>query len=317
MEKPTNTQSARPLFKLTDEVARARAAGKPIVALESTVITHGLPWPENLELASNMEKIVRENGAVPATMAFIEGQAKVGLEAEELTVLAQADHVRKVSVRDIGAVVAERGIGGTTVAATMFMAEKQGIRVFATGGIGGVHRNSPFDISTDLTQLSRCPVLVVCAGAKAILDIPATAEYLETQGVPVIGYQTDAFPAFYSIDSGLKVGIRADSPEEVAAIAEAHWNIGLTSGILLVVPPPAEYALPNEMVEKWIEKALKRAEKDGIHGNEVTPYLLAEVKAISGGESMQANLALLLNNARVAAQVAVQLKREAPRTRFI
>jgi len=190
------------------------------------------------------------------------------------------------------------------VAATMFVAEKEGIKVFATGGIGGVHRNAPFDVSADLMQLSRCPVLVVCAGAKAILDLPATMEYLETQGVPVIGYQTNDFPAFYSTSSGMKLNLRADSAEEVAKIAETHWSLGLKSGILLVVPPPKETAIPAKEVELWVEEALRQAQVDGVHGNATTPYLLAKVNALSGGRSMKTNIALLLNNAKVAAQVA-------------
>lgn len=291
-------------FNIQHDVQQAMNFGLPIVALESTVITHGLPQPVNLQLAQDMEATVRTQGATPATIALMDGSVRVGLSSEELEQLAGAVNPHKVSLRDFGYTLEKRLIGGTTVAATMFVAEKVGIKVFATGGIGGVHRNRPFDVSADLMQLSRCPVLVVCAGAKAILDLPATMEYLETQGVPVIGYQTNDFPAFYSTSSGIELNLRADSAEEVAKIAETHWSLGLKSGILLVVPPPKETAIPAKEVELWIEEALRQAELDGIHGNATTPYLLAKVNALSGGRSMQTNIALLLNNAKVAAQVA-------------
>ena len=291
-------------FNIQHDVQQAMNFGLPIVALESTVITHGLPQPVNLQLARDMEATVRAQDATPATIALMDGSVRVGLSSEELEKLAWADNPHKVSLRDFGYALEKRLTGGTTVAATMFVAEKVGIKVFATGGIGGVHRNAPFDVSADLMQLSRCPVLVVCAGAKAILDLPATMEYLETQGVPVIGYQTNDFPAFYSISSGMKLNMRADSAEEVAKIAETHWSLGLKSGILLVVPPPKETAIPAKEVELWVEEALRQAELKGIHGNATTPYLLAKVSALSGGRSMETNIALLLNNAKVAAQVA-------------
>jgi pseudouridine-5'-phosphate glycosidase len=304
---PFAQKTSEKSFKPSLQVAKAKTEGLPLVALESTVITHGLPYPENLKLAQDMEKTIAENGALGATIALMDGQILVGLSAEQLELLAQTKKARKVSMRDFGVTIAHREVGGTTVAATMFVAEQQGIRVFATGGIGGVHRDAPFDVSTDLQQLGRCQVIVVCAGAKSILDIPATAEYLETQGVPVIGYKTDHFPAFFSTDSGLLVEIRADSPEEVAEIAEAHWGLGLKSGILVVVPIPEEYAVPYEKMEKVIVKALEMAKRDGIQGNKMTPYLLGKVKELSGGESLEANLALLLNNAKVAAQIATCL----------
>lgn len=291
-------------FNIKHDVQQAMNFGLPIVALESTVITHGLPQPVNLQLARDMEATVRAQGATPATIALMDGSVRVGLSSEELEKLAGADNPHKVSLRDFGYALEKRLTGGTTVAATMFVAEKVGIKVFATGGIGGVHRNAPFDVSSDLMQLSRCPVLAVCAGAKAILDLPATMEYLETQGVPVIGYQTNDFPAFYSTSSGLKLNLRADSAEEVAKIAETHWSLGLKSGILLVVPPPKETAIPAKEVEQWVEEALRQAQLDGVHGNATTPYLLARVNALSGGRSMETNIALLLNNAKVAAQVA-------------
>lgn len=296
-----------PPFVLLPEIAEAKKAGKPIVALESTVITHGLPWPQNANLAAEMEQKVRAHGAIPATVALIAGQVHVGLTAEEVALLAQSKQVRKVSTRDFGAALAKRELGGTTVAATMFAAEQQGICVFATGGIGGVHREAPFDVSNDLVQLGRSPVIVVCAGAKSILDIPATIEYLETQGVPVVGWKTKQFPAFFSEDSGLPVEITAESAEEVAQIARAHWLVGLRGGILVVVPPPAEHAVPYKKMEKIIQKALQNARSEGIKGNKVTPYLLAKVSELSGGESLEANLALLLNNAGVAAQIACAL----------
>lgn len=296
-----------PPFVLLPEIAEAKQAGKPIVALESTVITHGLPWPQNANLAAEMEQKIRAHGAIPATVALIAGQVHVGLTAEEVALLAQSKQVRKVSTRDLGAALAKHELGGTTVAATMFAAEQQGIRVFATGGIGGVHREAPFDVSNDLVQLGRSPVIVVCAGAKSILDIPATIEYLETQGVPVVGWKTKQFPAFFSEDSGLPVEITAESAEEVAQIARAHWLVGLRGGILVVVPPPAEHAVPYEKMEKIIQKALQNARSEGIKGNKVTPYLLAKVSELSGGESLEANLALLLNNAGVAAQIACAL----------
>ncbi len=296
-----------PPFVLLPEIAEAKKAGKPIVALESTVITHGLPWPQNANLAAEMEQKVRAHGAIPATVALIAGQVHVGLTAEEVALLAQSKQVRKVSTRDFGVALAKRELGGTTVAATMFAAEQQGIRVFATGGIGGVHREAPFDVSNDLVQLGRSPVIVVCAGAKSILDIPATIEYLETQGVPVVGWKTKQFPAFFSEDSGLPVEITAESAEEVAQIARAHWLVGLRGGILVVVPPLAEHAVPYKKMEKIIQKALQNARSEGIKGNKVTPYLLAKVSELSGGESLEANLALLLNNAGVAAQIACAL----------
>lgn len=309
--------SQRAQFVRSEEVEKARLGHKPIVALESTVITHGLPWPENLDLALSMERTVRENGAVPATIAILDGQVRVGLSGDELEALSKATGVRKVSVRDFGPVIGKGLSGGTTVAATMFVAEKTGIKVFATGGIGGVHRDAPYDVSADLPQLGRSPVVVVCAGAKSILDIPKTAEYLETQGVPVIGYQTDAFPAFYSVDSGLRVEFRADTALEAAQIAEAHWNLGLRSGVLLVVPPPAATAVPIDRIEEVIKQALAQAVEADIHGSAMTPFLLARVKELSGGDSLRANLALLLNNAAVAAQVAVGMSQKAPMPRYL
>ena len=289
---------------LSSEVLQSQEMGLPIVALESAVITHGLPHPENLNLALDMEKAVRTEGAVPATIAVIKGAVHVGLEEAEIRMLAEVDNTRKISLRDLGIAAARELNGGTTVATSIFAAEAAGLKVFATGGIGGVHRNAAFDVSADLPQLGRSQVVVVCAGAKAILDLPATLEYLETQGVPVVGYQTDEFPAFYSRSSGLHVDIKADSAGDVAEIARAHWDLGLRSAILVVVPPPAEDAMSLEVVEKAIASALKEANKQGIHGAAVTPFLLGRVSELSSGESLKANLTLLLNNGRVAAKIA-------------
>jgi pseudouridylate synthase len=288
---------------LSSDILRARALGLPVVALESTVITHGLPYPDNLELARQMEEEVRSQGSVPATIAVLDGKIYIGLNLAQLERLAEERDMLKISRRDFGPALAGGKSGGTTVAGTIFAARRAGINVFATGGIGGVHRNAPFDVSADLTALSSTPILVVCAGAKAILDLPATLEKLETLGVPVVGYQTNDFPAFYSRSSGLKIAARADTPEAVAGIARAHWELELTSALLLVLPPPEEAALPKEDVEKAIEQAMaEMGEK--ISGQAVTPFLLSKVSQLTHGSSLKANLALLKNNARVAAQVA-------------
>jgi pseudouridine-5'-phosphate glycosidase len=289
---------------LSKEVSRTLHAGKPIVALESTVVSHGLPYPENLELARDMETIVRKQNAIPATIAVIRGKIRVGLEPAHLELLTTRDNLRKISLRDFAPAITQEANGGTTVAGTMLIAETVGIPLLATGGIGGVHRNTPFDISTDLTQLSRSQVVVVCSGAKAILDLPATLERLETLGVPVIGYQTNEFPAFYSRESGLPVSVEARSPEEVAKIVKAHWNIGAASAALVVVPPPKEVAIPAPIIKKAIKQALKEAEAMQIRGQSVTPFLLKQVNEITLGDSLKANLGLLKNNALVAAQIA-------------
>lgn len=281
--------------------------GQPVVALESTVITHGLPRPENLKLAQALEQEVREQGAVPATVALMDGKVHVGLSSSDLDRLANEDGARKVSRRDFGIALARKEVGGTTVAGTLIVARLAGIRVFATGGIGGVHRNTNFDISADLPELGRSPLVVVCAGAKAILDLPATLEVLETQGVPVVGYRTSEFPAFYSCESGLPVNVRIDQPEEAAAMARAGWEMGLQNALLVVQPPPAEAALKADEIEQVIEQALKEAEEKKISGAAVTPFLLDRVSALSGGASLHTNLALLRNNARLAAQIAVSL----------
>ncbi len=297
-------------------VRAALDAQRPVVALESTVITHGLPWPENLELARRMESTVRAHGAEPATIAVLGGRVHVGLAEEQLEALAQAPQagraVWKVSRRDYPVVLAQGRDGATTVAGTMIAAHWAGIRVFATGGIGGVHRGAAggalaTDISADLPELARTPVLVVCAGAKAILDLPATLEWLETHGVPVVGYGTDEFPAFYSRESGLTLDARADTPAEAAAIARALWGAELSGGVLVCAPCPAEHARPRAEMERAIAQAVREAEAQGVRGKAVTPFLLARVAALTHGESKTANLALLLNNARVAAEIAQAL----------
>jgi pseudouridine-5'-phosphate glycosidase len=291
------------LVHLPDHLRDARDAGQPIVALESTVISHGLPYPNNLDLARAMEAEVRAAGAIPATVGVVAGLPTLGMAGEQIERFAHAQGILKLSRRDIGYAVALRRDGATTVAATMSLAALAGVSVFATGGIGGVHRGAreSWDVSGDLTELARTPVLVVCAGAKAILDLPATLEYLETAGVPVLGLGTGEFPAFYSPSSGLPV-MRIESPAEIAAVWRAHRALG-GAGMLLAVPPPAEVALPRDMVEAAIERALARAAAAGVRGQAVTPFLLAAVAEETQGESMRTNIALLRQNARVGAQV--------------
>ena len=291
-------------FLVSPSVQQALTLQAPLVALETAVVTHGLPFPTNVELACAMEQEVRDQGATPATIGVFRGTVHVGVSVEVLENLAREARVRKISARDFGIALARGESGGTTVAGTLMVARKLGIRVFATGGIGGVHRLAPFDISADLIELGRSPLVVVCADAKAILDLPATREVLETQGVPVLGYKTDDFPAFYSRESGLNVDVRVDTPEEVVKIARAHWEMGNSSAVLVVAPPPAESALPRAQVEIWIEQAVQECEQRGIRGADVTPFLLARMTELSGGTSLQANLALLRQNARIGAQIA-------------
>jgi pseudouridine-5'-phosphate glycosidase len=292
---------------LAPEVAATLAGGGPVVALESTIISHGMPYPKNLETARRVEAAIRAEGAVPATIAVLDGRIRVGLAAAELERLATARDLAKLSRRDLAVAVATGGSGATTVAATMIGAALAGIAVFATGGIGGVHRGgeSSLDISADLEELARTPVAVVCAGAKAILDLRRTLEYLETRGVPVIGFGTDAFPAFYSRDSGLAVDRRADSAAEVAAIMAAARRLRLGGGLLVANPIPATHALPRAAVEAAITTALDDAERDAIRGKAVTPFLLARLESITGGASLAANVELVESNARVAAAIAV------------
>jgi len=302
-----NTTQLSPHFFIKPEVNQALQNNLPIVALESTVITHGLPYPENIQLAAGLEADVQSNHATPATIAILNGKIHIGLTGTELETLASSGQgLRKISRRDFGIAIARRESGGTTVAGTLIAAHAAGIRVFATGGIGGVHRNAPFDISADLPELGRTPLIVVCAGAKSILDLPATIEYLETVGVAVIGYQTDEFPAFYSRKSGLPVNVSVQTPLEVANIARAQWDLGIHSAILVVAPPPEDKALQHEEIDSIIEQALIEARQKKISGYATTPFLLARISELSGGKSMQTNLALLHNNASIAAQIAAQ-----------
>lgn len=285
-------------------VARALATHRPVVALESTVLAHGLPRPRNLQVGVAMEEAVAAAGAVPATVGVVAGVPRVGMERAELERLATAEGVLKLSTRDLAIPVARGTDGATTVAATMWLAVRAGVRVFATGGIGGVHRGQDRDVSADITELGRTPMLVVCAGAKSILDLPATREALETAGVLVVGFGTDELPAFYAARSGIPVDVRVDGAEQAAALWRAHRDFGLPGAMLLCVPPPAEHALDAAEVDGAISGALDRARREGVRGKEVTPFLLRAVAEATGGRSLEANVALLLNNARVAASVA-------------
>ena len=295
-------------LEVSHEVAAAIAADRPVVALESTVIAHGLPWPRNLELARRLEVVIREEGAVPATVAVLSGRMRVGLEGAELEHLARSPSVRKLTRRDVPVAIAERADGATTVSATMRIAQMAGVRVFATGGIGGVHRGDHTDVSADLPELARTPMVVVCAGAKAILDLPATLEWLETHGVIVAGWGTSEFPAFFTRTSGLPLETRVDNAGQVAAIAAAAWRNGIIGAVLVAVPAPAEVAMPVDRMEAAIAEALARAEREGIRGKATTPFLLRQVAELTGGESVESNLALLEQNARVAARIAIELK---------
>lgn len=277
---------------------------KPIVALESTLITHGFAYPRNLQIARELEQVIRDAGAMPATIAVLNGEIKVGLADEEIEAFAKSTGARKCSLRDLGIAVGMKENGSTTVAATMFIAAQHGIQVFATGGIGGVHRGHPFDVSADLTELARTPVTVVCAGAKALLDLPLTFEHLETLGVPVIGYQTDDIPAFYSRSSGLKADVCADTAEDIARIVKARRALGLPGGELVCVPVPKQDELPRDVAEAAIEKAQAMADAQGIHGAASTPFLLDQIAKLTNGASVKANMSLLRNNARVAAEIA-------------
>ncbi|GGD91212.1 pseudouridine-5'-phosphate glycosidase [Aureimonas endophytica] len=296
-------------FVPSPAVAEALAQGKPVVALESTIITHGMPWPQNLETATAVEALVRAEGAEPATIAVLEGQLRIGLDAADLERLAQAKDVMKLSRADLAYAVANRRNGSTTVAATMIAAHLAGIAVFATGGIGGVHRGAEtsFDISADLDELARTPVIVVSAGAKAILDLPKTLEVLETKGVPVVGFGTDELPAFWSRLSGLKAPLRLDTAEAVAAFQRQRAALGIGGGMLIGNPVPAEAELSRETVSVWIENCLAEAAAQGIAGKAVTPFLLQRMFELSGGRSLETNIALVRNNARVAAGIAKAL----------
>jgi len=300
-----------PLLSLGAEVSAALAAGEAVVALESTIITHGMPYPQNLETARAVESEVRAHGAVPATVAIMEGRLKAGLSGDELERLARDGHrAAKASRRDVAALIARRALAGTTVATTMQVAAMAGIRVFATGGIGGVHRGAAesFDISADLRELAETPVAVVCAGAKSILDIPKTLEVLESHGVPVIGYRTDRFPAFYVRDSGHAADYRLDTPEAVAEMLAVQFGLGM-GGVLIGNPIPAEFELDAAQVEAWIAEALAAAEAAGIRGKETTPFLLKWLFEATGGRTLAANIELVRHNAEVAAEIAVALAR--------
>ncbi len=294
---------------LSDEVKQALADKKPVVALESTVITHGLPKPKNLETARLMENAVRAESAVPATICFLKGDIHAGLSDEELEKLANSDSAIKISRRDIAGAIIKHLDGGTTVSGTMTIANLAGIKIFATGGIGGVHRGDHMDISADLPTLSKIPVIVVCSGAKSILDLPKTREYLETEGVPIIGFKTEEMPAFYSPTSGLKVDFRFDNPKDIADFAKVHWEMGLSTAILVTVPPPAESSLPSDYMEEMINLAISEAGDRQITGAATTPFLLDRISIQTGQRSLEANVALLENNAHVAGQIAVEFYR--------
>jgi len=292
------------MLRIAPPVSQTLAAGGPVVALESALITHGFAPPANLDVARRIEAAVREEGARPATIAVLEGQVRVGLSEAEVAHLASDRSARKVSLRDLPLVLAQGASGGTTVAATIHLARRAGIHVFATGGIGGVHRGHPEDVSADLPALASNPIVVVCAGAKAILDLPRTLEYLETHGVPVIGYGTDEFPAFYSRRSGLRLDARVETPEEIAEMARARGELDLTAALLVCVPVPEVEEMPAAKAEAAIAQAVAEAETRGVSGKALTPFLLARLVELTGGQARQANEALLLNNARVAARIA-------------
>ena len=304
-----STINLKQFMDITPEIEEAVRTGKPVVALESTILSHGMPYPENLGFAREVEKIIRAEGAVPATMAVIDGRLKAGLTEEELVRMCEAKDVLKVSRRDLPIVVAKKMTGATTVATTMILANLAGVHVFATGGIGGVHRGGEvtMDISADLQELAHTPVAVVCAGAKMILDIGRTLEYLETMGVPVLGLDTDDFPAFYCRRSGFGVDYNAKTPADVAAIAKAKWDMGLGGGLLIGNPVPEEYAMDFDAMSATIDRALAMAEEAGVKGKNITPFLLAHIVELTGGDSLKTNIQLAFNNARAAARIAVEL----------
>ena len=295
---------------ISPEVQQALADGKPVVALESTIISHGMPYPKNVETAMLVEKTIRDNGAVPATIAIIGGRLKAGLSPEEIEYLGKSGRkVAKVSRRDLAAIVASGADGATTVTTTMIIAHMAGIKVFATGGIGGVHRGAEttMDISADLEELASTPVMVVCAGAKSILDLGLTLEYLETTGVPVIGYGTDELPAFYTRSSGFGVDYRVDTPAQLAAMFKAQQELGMKGGMLVTNPIPEQYAMDKAVIDAAIEQAVAESKEQGIHGKETTPFLLARVVELTGGDSLESNIQLVLNNAIVASKTAAEL----------
>ncbi len=297
-------------LSISPEVQKALSDGRPVVALESTIISHGMPYPQNVETAMKVEQTIRDNGAVPATIAIIGGKLKAGCTPEEIEYLGKKGQaVIKASRRDLPVLIARGEDGATTVTTTMMIAAMAGIKVFATGGIGGVHRGAEttMDISADLEELAQTPVMVICAGAKSILDLGLTLEYLETKGVPVIGFGTEELPAFYTRHSGFKVDYRIDIPEELAAAFRAKIELGLKGGMLVTNPIPEEYSMPANVINSAIEEALRQAKEQGIHGKQTTPFLLAKVKDLTGGDSLAANIQLVLNNARLAAKTAACL----------
>ncbi|MFA6939759.1 MAG: pseudouridine-5'-phosphate glycosidase [Clostridiaceae bacterium] len=296
---------------VNDEVKKAIEDGKPVVALESTIIAHGMPYPKNVETALNVEKIIRDNGAVPATIAILKGRLKAGLTPDEIEYLGKSKNVLKASRRDIPFIVAKELDGATTVASTMIVAALAGIKIFATGGIGGVHRKAQetFDISADLDELANTNVAVICAGAKSILDLGLTLEYLETKGVPVVGFKTEELPAFYTRKSGFGVDYRVDSEIEAAKTLKAKWDLGLKGGMVIANPVPEEFQMNYDVINAAIDKALKEADEKGIKGKETTPFLLAKIKDITGGDSLETNIKLVYNNAEVAAKIACELSK--------
>lgn len=293
-----------PLLNIAPDIASAMRDGRPVVALESTVIAHGLPRPQNLQTAQRLQEIVREGDATPATIAIVDGRLSVGLGDDQIHTLANNRDIRKISTRDISVAVAQGWNGATTVASTTWIAHRAGIKVFATGGIGGVHRGSLPDVSADLPELARTPLVVVCSGAKIVLDLPATREWLETHAVTVVGYQCDELPAFYSRKSGLPIDARVESAEDVAQIYRAQRDLGIESALLVVVPVPPEFEVPAEELQIVLTTALEDAEWKGIAGPALTPFLLGQMAERSGGSTLRANIALLENNARVAAEIA-------------
>ena len=299
-------------LSISPEVKEALAAGKPVVALESTIISHGMPYPQNVQTALRVEQTIRDNGAVPATIAVIGGKLKAGCTNDDIEYLGKKGQaVTKASRRDLPVLVARGEDGATTVTTTMIIAAMAGIKVFATGGIGGVHRGAEttMDISADLEELAQTPVMVICAGAKSILDLGLTLEYLETKGVPVIGYGTDELPAFYTRHSGFGVDYRIDTPKELAAAFHAKLAMGLKGGMLVTNPIPEQYSMPADVINKAIDEAIAESQRLGIHGKATTPFLLAKVKDLTGGDSLAANIELVLNNARLAALTAAALKK--------
>ena len=295
------------LIHITQEIEAAIAAHRPVVALESTVIAHGLPRPQNLATAQHVEQLVRQEGSTPATIAVLDGKLRVGLEAEELRLLATSDEIKKLSSRDLAVAVANDWNGATTVASTMWIAHRAGIRIFATGGIGGVHRGGLPDVSADLPELGRTPMIVVCSGAKIVLDLPATREWFETFGVTVVGYGCDEMPAFYSRNSGLPVDVRCDSPAEVTRLFRTQNALGIQSALLVTAPVPIDAEVPEESLTRILAQSLSDAEQSNIAGRDLTPFLLARMSKLSEGATLRANVALLENNARIAAAIASDL----------